>query len=155
MSVQSGESGSGRYVAPARPLDGRMPLERLLLGLAFALAALAGSFVLWDPLAVDERAHVQRITRHAAEAARAGLEGELRSLLGAQTLLARSWAESGPLTHTEWEYEAKLFFENHPGCLIVEWLDFRSGVRRRRSREGLGQQEADALASQAWPLATA
>ena len=141
-------------MAPARPLDGRMPLERLLLGLAFALAALAGSFALWDPLAIDERAHVQRITRHAAEAARAGLEGELRSLLGAQTLLARSWAESGPLTHTEWEYEAKLFFENHPGCLIVEWLDFRSGVRRRRSRVGLGQQEADALASQAWPLAT-
>jgi signal transduction histidine kinase len=122
----------------------------VLLGLAVLLAALAGSFVLWDPLAVDERAHVQRITRHSAEAARAGVEGELRSLLGAQTLLARSWAESGPLTRDEWEYEARLFFDNHPGCLLVDWVDFRTGVRWRRSREGMSMPDADAIASRAF-----
>jgi signal transduction histidine kinase len=151
LSVQSGESGSGRYQAPARPARRHFLHERVLLGLAFSLAALAGSFVMWDPLAIDERAHIQRITRHAAEAARAGIAGELRSLLGAQTLLARSWAESGPLTHAEWEYEASLFFDNHPGCLVVEWIDFRSGVRWRRSRDGLDRSDVEAITSNAWP----
>jgi signal transduction histidine kinase len=97
--------------------------------LAVVLASLAGSLALWDPLDIDDRAHVRRITRHAAEGARADLEAELRSLLGSQRLLARSWAESGGLTRDEWEKQAQLFFENHAGCLLVEWLDLRSGSR--------------------------
>jgi signal transduction histidine kinase len=73
----------------------------------------------------------------------------LRSLIGAQTLLARSWAESGPLNRDEWEYEAGLFFDNHPGCLLVDWVDFRTGVRWRRSRDGLSTPDAEAIASPA------
>ena len=147
MSLQSGDSGGGRSPWPAGTLRERFGRERLLLGFAVSLAALAGSFVLWDPLAIDERAHVQRITRHSAEAARAVVEGELRSLLGAQALLARSWTESGPLSPGELEYETKLFFNNQPGCLLVEWHDFQTGVRWRRSREGLSTPDADAIAS--------
>jgi hypothetical protein len=58
--------------------------------LAILLTSLAGSFALWDPLDVDERVHVRRITQHFAQGARADLESEVRSLLGSQALLARS-----------------------------------------------------------------
>jgi signal transduction histidine kinase len=130
--------------AARAPIVGR---QRLLWGLALLLTSLAGSFALWDPLEVDERVHLRRITQHFAQGTRADLESEVRSLLSSQALLARSWAEGGGLAHDEWAYEAGLFLQSHAGCLLVEWLDYRTGARWRLVRPGSGKLDADALAS--------
>lgn len=132
MSLQSGElirsAGTFGGGAGASPGGGS---ERLLWGAAIGLCALAGSFALWDPLDLDERTHVQRITQHATLGVAADLEAEFRSLLGSQALLARAWAGGSGLTREEWEHEAWLFVHNHPGTVMLEWLDPTRGAHFR------------------------
>ena len=54
------------FVRIIRPLPARaLQVASVLLGV------LAGSLALWDPLEIDERTHVQRITSHAVESVRA------------------------------------------------------------------------------------
>ena len=155
MSLQSGDLDA-RLVRKGVVRPGRPVGQWLLWSLIVLLVALAGSFVLWDPLDVDERAHIHRITRHAAEGVRADLDAELRSVLDAQAQLARSWAAGVGLTREQWEGEARLYLEHHPGCLLVEWRDGESGTHWQLNRAALSRQEAEALASQTrtpegWP----
>ena len=110
--------------------------ERVLVVLGIALAALAGSFALWDPLDIDERAHVRRITKHSAEGVRADLEAEMGSLLLAQRLVARVWGGRAALTRADWEREAGLFLDHNPSFVLVEWNDPGRGVRWSRARRG-------------------
>jgi signal transduction histidine kinase len=106
------------------------------VGLGVALAALAGSFALWDPLEVDERAHVRRITQHAAEGVRADLEAEMGSLIYGQRLMARLWGSRQGLGRSEWEREAELFLDYNPSFMLIEWHDPVRGVRWSRARRG-------------------
>ena len=92
---------------------------------AAGLAALAGALLLWDPLDVDERAHIRRITRHAAEGARADLEAEMRAVNGSLSLLASSWASGPPETRAEWEAQAKPALARLPGAVLASWSDPR------------------------------
>jgi signal transduction histidine kinase len=121
-------------------LEGRFPSirgwDRILVGLGVALAALAGSFALWDPLEVDERAHVRRITQHAAEGVRADLEAEMGSLVYGQRLMARLWGRRQGLGRSEWEREAELFLDYNPSFMLIEWHDPDRGVRWSRARRG-------------------
>jgi signal transduction histidine kinase len=104
--------------------------------LGIALAALAGSFALWDPLDIDERAHIRRITKHSAEGVRADLEAEMGSLLLAHRLVARVWGGRAALTRADWEREAGLFLDHNPSFVLVEWNDPGRGVRWSRARRG-------------------
>jgi signal transduction histidine kinase len=115
--------------------------ERALIVGAVALACLAGSFALWDPLEIDERTHIRRISRHSAEGARADLEAELRALFAAQSSLARAWESVDVLAHEEWRTEAELFLGSHAGVRAVEWRDPTRGRVWTFSRAGTSAQD--------------
>jgi signal transduction histidine kinase len=101
-----------------------------------ALAALAASFALWDPLDIDERAHVQRLTLQSAESVRADLAADMQSVLLDQVLLARWWAAKDHLTRQDWELSSRLFLELHPSFLVVQWADPAHRVAWGMARDG-------------------
>jgi signal transduction histidine kinase len=130
LSLQSGGAG----FAKVKSFFALIARERVLMVAALALAALAGAMLLWDPLDVDERGHVHRITRHAAEGARADLEAEMRALYGSLSLVATSWEASGPPTRADWESQARTMLAGHPGAVLVSWSDPRQQESRWSAR---------------------
>ena len=98
------------------------------------LAALAGSFVLWDPLILDEESHLQRITEHSARAVRAGLAAAMRARLLTQIRLSRLLKPGHPVP-TEALEVAQLSLEYEPGTIAVEWIDRNGELRATLARD--------------------
>ncbi|HSL22782.1 MAG TPA: ATP-binding protein [Vicinamibacterales bacterium] len=106
------------------------------------LVALASSFALWDPLEVDERRHIRRLTLQRAISVRADLDADMRFRLQALVRLAETWAAeelNEGLLGDEWRLNSGLFLQHHPTDLAlqlitpdlrVEWMSARAGVEQ-------------------------
>ena len=104
------------------------------------LAGLAASFALWDPLEIDEKAHVRRLTAQTAASIKSDLEADVEVRLLAQVRLAEleGWEEHpGELLDTlEWTLNCQLFLEHYPSYLNLQWLDPEGRVRWTLDRGG-------------------
>ena len=92
------------------------------LVLAVLLISLGSTLVCWRLAAINERAHIQRMTRLAASAVAADLRSDMDAWLLGQVRLAKMWEFDEP-TYDQWMAFASLYLEHHPGCLAIEWLD--------------------------------
>jgi hypothetical protein len=104
---------SDKPVASARSLSVKLAWTALVV-----LAGFAASFALWDPLDMDERGQINRLTRQSLAGIRTDLGSDLRSLLLAHVRLAETWAVEEPgqsLSSTEWTLNCRLFLEQYPG----------------------------------------
>jgi len=114
-----------------RPL---LPWPRIAWGLVFALGGLGCSFALWDPLEVDERAHVRRLTAQAARSIEADLEADLRERTRALVRLAQleTWNDQpGETWSLEWTLSCRLFLDHYPSYVDLQWVDTEDRVRWR------------------------
>lgn len=97
------------------------------------LVALACSFALWDPLYIDERRHVRRLTLHAGSSVRADLLSDLLARIQAHFRLAATWGFEVPQEdrHSEeWARDNALFYEHHPYDLALHWVAPQLNVHR-------------------------
>ena len=125
-------------MAGAPVSDNHLPLVRITWAAVVVLGGLAASFVLWDPLEVDERAHVRRLIAQAAESIKADLEADVQTRLLAQVRLAEleGWEEhpGETLSTLEWTLNCRLFLDHYPSFLNLEWLDAEGRLRWRLNR---------------------
>ena len=96
--------------------------SRLLL--AVLLAGVIGTLISWRLVTLNERTHIQRMTRLAASAVAADLSSDLEAWTLAQVRLAKMW-EFGEPSYEQWTAFANLYLDHHPGCIAIEWLDHR------------------------------
>lgn len=102
--------------------------------LTIVLAALAGSFILWDPLTIDEERHLQRIMQHSARGVRAGLAAAMRARLLSQVRRARL-LKPGREVSAESVDVAELLLEHDPGIIAIQWIDRKGGPRTIIARD--------------------
>jgi PAS domain S-box-containing protein len=89
---------------------------------AVLLISLTSTLICWRLAAINERAHIQRMTHLAASAVAADLRSDMDAWLLGQIRLAKMWEFDEP-TYDQWMAFAGLYVEHHPGCLAIEWLD--------------------------------
>lgn len=89
---------------------------------AVLLISLTSTLICWRLAALNERAHIQRMTHLAASAIAADLRSDMDAWLLGQVRLAKMWEFDEP-TYDQWMAFAGLYLEHHPGCLAIEWLD--------------------------------
>ena len=127
---------SDEPVASTRPLSVRLALIALVV-----LAGFAASLALWDPLEMDERGQINRLTRQSLAGIKTDLNSDLRSLLLAHVRLAETWAVEEPgqsLLSTEWTLNCRLFLEHYPGDLALQWFDSNYELSWTLGRDALG-----------------
>ena len=107
-------------------------------GIVFA--CLAAVFIYWDPLDLDERPHVQRITALSARSVQADLAADMKSRFLAQTRLAKLMATRPGLSQHEWELSSELFIDHHPGYVALQWSDPTHHIRWAVAHDGWPQQ---------------
>lgn len=126
---------AGEPATPDRQTRGEILLHRILRIATIALAALAASFALWDPLDIDERKHVKNLTLHSVRSVKADLEADMQSRMLAQVRLANLWATHVPPSEEDWRLSAELFLQHHRSYLFVQWIDPDQIVRSTVERE--------------------
>ena len=89
---------------------------------AVLLISLTSTLICWRLAAINERAHIQRMTHLAASAIAADLRSDMDAWLLGQVRLAKMWEFEEP-SYDQWMAFAGLYLEHHPGCLAIEWLD--------------------------------
>jgi PAS domain S-box-containing protein len=94
------------------------------LGLAVLLVGVSGTLISWRLVTVNERAHIQRMTRLAATAVAADMSADMEAWTLAQVRLAKMWEFDEP-GYEQWTAFANLYLDHHPGCIAIEWLDPR------------------------------
>ena len=92
------------------------------LVLAVLLISVSSTLICWRLAAINERAHIQRMTHLAASAVAADLRSDMDAWLLGQVRLAKMWEFDEP-TYDQWMAFAGLYLEHHSGCLAIEWLD--------------------------------
>jgi signal transduction histidine kinase len=97
--------------------------------LAAILASFACSLALWDPLDIDERVHVQRITEESVRSIKADIIADMEARFLAQKGLADLLAVNPGLSEAERKLATRLFLDHHPGYIALQWLDAK-GHRR-------------------------
>jgi hypothetical protein len=95
-------------------------MSRLML--TVVVVTLISTLVSWRLAKMNERDHINRITRLAASTVSADLTSDMGAWMLGPVRLARMWEFGGP-THAEWTAYANLYLEHHPGCIALEWLD--------------------------------
>lgn len=114
---------------PEKPLTRQRLLRGRVVWIACVIVAtVTGAFALWDPLDIDERAHVRRITLHAAKSVRKELATKMRSRIVAQVRLAKLWTSGEHSSMHERELRSTLFLEQYPGAVLLQWIDEASHV---------------------------
>jgi sensor domain CHASE-containing protein len=96
------------------------PVASKLL-LAVLLISVSSTIICWRLAAINERAHIQRMTHLAASAVAADLRSDMDGWLLGQVRLAKMWEIDEP-NYDQWMAFAGLYLEHHPGCLAIEWL---------------------------------
>ena len=92
------------------------------LVLAVLLISVSSTLICWRLAAINERAHIQRMTHLAASAVAADLRSDMDAWLLGQVRLAKMWEIDEP-NYDQWMAFASLYLEHHPGCIAIEWLD--------------------------------
>ena len=105
----------GQDHSATRPVASRLVLAVLLI-------SVSSTLICWRLAAINERAHIQRMTHLAASAVAADLRSDMDAWLLGQVRLAKMWEFDEP-TYDQWMAFAGLYLEHHPGCLAIEWLD--------------------------------
>src|SRR5437867_4151289 len=119
------------FVRIIRPLPARaLQVASVLLGV------LAGSLALWDPLEIDERTHVQRITSHAVESVRAVIAADIDSRLRAEARLAELWATEETPSIAAWEPSARMLLDDYPSDFFLQFIDANYEERAFFGRQG-------------------
>jgi signal transduction histidine kinase len=77
--------------------------------------------LIWDPLDVDERVHVRRITLAQLNSVEKDLAAEMQARIRAQVRLAQRWVAHEP--HTSDDLNGRLFLEQCPNHLLVQLFD--------------------------------
>ena len=95
-------------------------MSRLVL-IVLAATAIA-TFISWRLAKLNEREHIQKMTRLAASAVEADLRSDMEGWMLGQIRLAKMW-EFGEPTYSQWSAFAGLYLEHHPGCVAIVWLD--------------------------------
>ena len=95
-------------------------MSRLVL-IVLAATAIA-TFASWRLAKLNEREHIQKMTRLAASAVEAGLRSDMEAWMLGQIRLAKMWEFEEP-TYSQWSAFAGLYLEHHPGCVAIVWLD--------------------------------
>lgn len=98
----------------------RKAMSRLVL--TVVVITLTSTLVSWRMAKVNERDHINRITRLAASTVAADLTSDMSEWMLGPVRFARMWDLREP-THAEWTVYANIYLEHHPGCIAVEWLD--------------------------------
>src|ERR1700756_1861795 len=98
----------------------RQLTSRLVL-IVLAATAIA-TFISWRLAKLNEREHIQKMTRLAASAVEADLRSDMEGWMLGQIRLAKMW-EFGEPTYSQWSAFAGLYLEHHPGCVAIVWLD--------------------------------
>jgi signal transduction histidine kinase len=106
------------------------------------LATLLGSFAFWDPLVIDDRAQVARLTLQSAGSVRSALRAEMATLFLFQTAFAKSLATRGALVGEQPKLESRRFLDGHPAHLRIQWVDTRHRVRWSVDRGDERQRDA-------------
>jgi PAS domain S-box-containing protein len=107
----------GRTQSATGPLALRLISAVLLIG-------VTGTLISWRLVTVNERAHIQRMTRLAASAVAADMSTDVEAWTLDQVRLAKMW-EFGEPSYEQWTAFANLYLDHHPGCIAIEWLDPR------------------------------
>lgn len=100
----------------------RKAVSRLVL--TVAVITLVITLVSWHLAKINERDHINRITRLAASTVSADLISDTSAWILGLVRLAKMW-ELGEPAYAEWTAYANLYLEHHPGCLAIEWLEPR------------------------------
>jgi signal transduction histidine kinase len=98
-----------------RKARGRKLVKAALVLLMGALIGLA----LWDPLRLDERSHVEHVTKLAVRSLQADITADLESEILAVIRLAKL----ATFEHEAWQSNAKLFLADHPSYVALFWAD--------------------------------
>ena len=101
---------------------GRSPKTVPGLMLTVVIITLISTLVSWRLAKMNERDHINRITRLAASTVYSDLTSDMAAWMLGPVRLAKMW-EFGEPTHAEWTGYANLYVEHHPGCIAIEWLD--------------------------------
>lgn len=91
-----------------------------------AVAVLVGAVVglgLWDPLRVDERAHINRVAKQAVRSIQADVTADLSSEVMGVVRLAKSIALKDSPSHIAAISDAELYLADHPSYLAIYWTD--------------------------------
>lgn len=105
----------GRIQSATWPLASRLVLAVLLVGVICTLIS-------WRLVTLNERSHIQRMTRLAASAVAADMGADVEAWTLGQVRLAKMW-EFGEPSYEQWTAFANLYLDHHPGCIAIEWLD--------------------------------
>ena len=105
------------------------------LAFAVLLVTFSATVLAWIVVRGQERAHVRNVTQLMASTVRADLTVDVQTWIDDQDRLAKLWEFDDP-TREKWDLFAKLFFEDHPGCLAIAWLDPESQQRWVVGRNG-------------------
>ena len=127
--------------------------SRVLLfrvGLMFVTAAAVG-LGFWYPLQEAQRAHIQQVTRFAAQALKADIEDEINSRLLEQIQIAQWYGLKGGLSKQDWDAYASIFVAHHPGYVALLLTDDVFQVRLSMS-QAAAKPYLDTLFAPAGPL---
>jgi len=105
--------------------------------LAFVVLVItfSATILAWIVVRDHERAHVRNVTQLMASTVRADLTVDVQTWIDDQDRLAKLWQFDDP-SREKWDLFAKLFFEDHPGCLAIAWLDTENQERWAVGRNG-------------------
>lgn len=123
--------------------EGR-PRTRFVLVTNILLAALACSFASWDPLEIDDRAHIRLTTLQAARSVAAALAHDFRGGVAGLRGLAGHGDASRASPPIHWDLRSEFFLETHPDYMVLEWIDPDRRARGlRASDRGVDLRELD------------
>jgi PAS domain S-box-containing protein len=87
-----------------------------------ATLSIVVTAVAWQLVHRAESAHIRRMVKLAASAVRADLASDTESWIFGLVRLAKLWESPEGPSNAEWQSNAQLYIQHHPGCLGVEWI---------------------------------
>jgi PAS domain S-box-containing protein len=92
------------------------------LAIGVLVVCLAGTVVTWLQVQANETEHVRRVTKLVGAAVSADATADADAWVLALVRLAKVWEVDDP-SRSQWDANADLYIQHHPGCLAIELLD--------------------------------
>ena len=92
------------------------------LFIAVTLAAMLMTVSLWQVLASEEHARIERTVGSQLEIVRLGLVKDLDSRIAAVARFSRRWEQTGPPDPKQWEFEAGLLVKDVQSFQAIGWV---------------------------------
>ena len=106
-----------------------MPSRLRSIPVLLALAAVAGTLVLWRGLLSAERRHAETVVRGTAESVRNQVASEMRARVQTLSRMAGRWEIRGGSPRADWVAAARLTLRDYPGIESIVWADSSATVR--------------------------